>query len=171
RRSLRLLAILLGLSLFAAACGDDDDTEAGDDTTEEEGGGSEEQAIPEPEFGEASPECEGESDGVLKIGGLLPQTGNLAFLGPPAEAAAQLAVNEINAAGGVLGQPIEYTPGDSGDTSTDIANQTVDRHLNEGVDVILGAASSGVSFTVIDKIVDACKTQFSPANTSPDCTT
>lgn len=171
RRSLRLLAILLGLSLFAAACGDDDDTEAGDDTTEEEGGGSEEQAIPEPEFGEASPECEGESDGVLKIGGLLPQTGNLAFLGPPEEAAAQLAVNEINAAGGVLGQPIEYTPGDSGDTSTDIANQTVDRHLNEGVDVILGAASSGVSFTVIDKIVDACKIQFSPANTSPDFTT
>ena len=28
RRSMRLLAIFLGLSLFAAACGDDDDTEA-----------------------------------------------------------------------------------------------------------------------------------------------
>ena len=28
RRSMRLLAIFLGLSLVAAACGDDDDTEA-----------------------------------------------------------------------------------------------------------------------------------------------
>ena len=170
RRSMRLLAIFLGLSLLAAACGDDDDTEASDDTTEDDSGGGSEDAAAAPEFGEAAPECTGESDGVLRIGGLLPQTGNLAFLGPPEEAGAQLAVNEINAAGGVLGQPIAYSPGDSGDTSTDIANQTVDRHLNEGADVILGAASSGVSFTVIDKIADACKIQFSPANTSPDFT-
>ena len=169
RRSLRLIAIFLGLSLLAAACGDDDDTEASDDTTEEEGSGAGDE-IAAPEFGDAAPECTGEADGVLKIGGLLPQTGNLAFLGPPEEAGAQLAVNEVNAAGGVLGQPVAYSPGDSGDTSTDVANQTVDRHLNEGADVILGAASSGVSFTVIDKIVDACKIQFSPANTSPDFT-
>ena len=169
RRSLRLIAIFLGLSLLAAACGDDDDTEASDDTTEEEGSGAGDE-IAAPEFGDAAPECSGQADGVLKIGGLLPQTGNLAFLGPPEEAGAQLAVNEVNAAGGVLGQPVAYSPGDSGDTSTDVANQTVDRHLNEGADVILGAASSGVSFTVIDKIVDACKIQFSPANTSPDFT-
>jgi len=169
RRSLRLIAIFLGLSMLAAACGDDDDTEASDDTTEEEDSGGAEE-IAAPEFGDAAPECTGTSDGVLKIGGLLPQTGNLAFLGPPEEAAAQLAVNEINAAGGVLGAPVEFSPGDSGDTSTDIANQTVDRHLNEDADMILGAASSGVSFTVIDKIVDACKIMFSPANTSPDFT-
>jgi basic membrane protein A and related proteins len=38
RRWLRLLAVLLGLTLFAAACGDDDDgAETGDDPTEEEG--------------------------------------------------------------------------------------------------------------------------------------
>ena len=151
RRSLRLIAIFLGLSMLAAACGDDDDTEASDDTTEEEDSGAE--GIAAPEFGDAAPECTGEADGMLKVGGLLPQTGNLAFLGPPEEAGAQLAVNEVNAAGGVLGQPIEYSPGDSGDASTDIASQTVDRHLNEGADLILGAASSGVSFTVIDKIV------------------
>ena len=168
RRSMRLIAIFLGLSLVAAACGDDDDTEASDDTTEEESGSND--ATAAPEFGEAAPECTGEADNTLQIGGLLPETGNLAFLGPPETAGAQLAVNEINAAGGVLGQPIVYSPGDSGDTSTDIANQTVDRHLNEGADMILGAASSGVSFTVIDKIVEACKIQFSPANTSPDFT-
>ena len=168
RRSMRLIAIFLGLSLVAAACGDDDDTEASDDTTEEDSGSDD--ATAAPEFGDAAPECTGEADNTLRIGGLLPETGNLAFLGPPETAGAQLAVNEINAAGGVLGQPIAYSPGDSGDTSTDIANQTVDRHLNEGADVILGAASSGVSFTVIDKIVEACKIQFSPANTSPDFT-
>ncbi len=102
---------------------------------------------------------------------MLPETGNLAFLGPPEFAGAQLAVNDINAAGGVLGQDVTLDQGDSGDTSTDIANQTVDRQLAAGADVFVGAASSGVSFTFIDKLVENCKIHFSPANTSPDFTT
>ena len=39
----------------------------------------------------------------LKFGTLLPLTGTLAFLGPPEVAGVQLAINEINEAGGVLG--------------------------------------------------------------------
>ena len=111
-----------------------------------------------------------EGDGTFHVGTLLPETGSLAFLGPPEFAGAELAVNRINEAGGVLGEEVQLTQGDSGDTSTDIANQTTDRLLNEGVDVIVGAASSGVSFTVIDKITGAGVIQFSPANTSPDFT-
>ena len=105
-------------------------------------------------------------DGKLVIGSILPQTGSLAFLGPPEFAGFDLAVQEINAAGGVLGQPIEGIPGDSGDATTDTANQTVDRLLSQNVDAIIGAASSGVSLTVIDKITGAGVVQFSPANTS-----
>lgn len=120
---------------------------------------------------EAAPTCTGESDGVLNIATVLPETGNLAFLGPPEFAAAELAVNEINEAGGVLGADVGLDQGDSGDTSTDIANQTVDRQLAAGADVFIGAASSGVSFTFIDKLVENCKVHFSPANTSPDFTT
>lgn len=105
-------------------------------------------------------------DGVLKIGSLLPQTGSLAFLGPPEFAGVQLAISDINEAGGVLGKDVEYSAGDSGDTSTDTASLTTDRLLNEGVDAIIGAASSSVSLTVIDKITAAGVVQFSPANTS-----
>jgi ABC-type branched-subunit amino acid transport system substrate-binding protein len=109
---------------------------------------------------------EREGDGVLKLGGLLPETGSLAFLGAPMIAGVEYAVSLINEAGGVLGQPVEYSPGDSGDTSTDTASVTVDRLLNENVDAIIGAASSSVSLTVIDKITQAGVVQFSPANTS-----
>ncbi|HEX6237078.1 MAG TPA: ABC transporter substrate-binding protein [Acidimicrobiales bacterium] len=165
-RWLRLLAVLLGLSLIAAACGDDDDTEVEDEGAQQEDG--EESAAPE--VGEAAPTCEGESDGTLTLGGLLPETGNLAFLGPPEFAAAELAAQHVNEAGGVLGNDVVWMSGDSGDTTTDIANQTVNRHLNAGADAIIGAASSGVSFTVIDAITGACKIHFSPANTSPDFT-
>ena len=106
----------------------------------------------------------------LIIGTLLPQTGNLAFLGPPEVAGAKLAIQDINKAGGVLGQDVKLEEGDSGDTSTDTASQTVDRLLQKNVDAIIGAASSGVSLTVIDAITGAGVLQFSPANTSDEFT-
>ena len=106
-------------------------------------------------------------DGQLKIGSLLPETGNLAFLGDPEYAGLEYAINEINEAGGVLGQEVLYSQGDSGDTSTDIASTSADRLISEDVDAIVGAASSGVTLTVIDKITAAGITMFSPANTSP----
>lgn len=110
-------------------------------------------------------------DGELKIGSILPQTGSLAFLGPPEFAAFDLAIKEINAAGGVLGKPVVGSKGDSGDATTDTVNQTTDRLLGENVDAIIGAASSGVSLKVIDKITSAGVVQFSPANTSDTLST
>jgi ABC-type branched-subunit amino acid transport system substrate-binding protein len=105
-------------------------------------------------------------DGELKIGSILPQTGSLAFLGPPEFAGFDLAIADINAAGGALGKPVVGIKGDSGDTTTDTASKTVDAQLSQNVDAIIGAASSGVSLTVIDKITAAGVVQFSPANTS-----
>jgi branched-chain amino acid transport system substrate-binding protein len=134
-----------------AACGEDDDGTTAQPTS--------------------SPTAEiAQGDGELVIGTLLPQTGSLAFLGPPEFAGVDLAVKDINDAGGVLGKPIKKFDSDSGDTSTDIASQSVDRLLSNKVDAIIGAASSGVSFTVIDKITGAGVVHFSPANTSPDFT-
>jgi branched-chain amino acid transport system substrate-binding protein len=170
----RLLALVGVFALVAASCGDDD--EAGDTTTaapvDTTAAPVDTTAAPvdttaAPVDTTAAP---AEGDGVLRVGTLLPETGDLAFLGPPEFAGADLAALEINDAGGVLGAPIELIQGDSGDTNTDIANQTTDQHLAAGVDAIVGAASSGVSFTVIDKITGANVIHFSPANTSPDFT-
>src|SRR5690606_29665770 len=86
-------------------------------------------------------------------------------------AGVDLAVQEINEAGGVGGNDVTVTHSDSGDTSTDIASQSVERLLSEDVAAIIGAASSAVSFTVIDQIVQNETIMFSPANTSPDFTT
>jgi ABC-type branched-subunit amino acid transport system substrate-binding protein len=109
-------------------------------------------------------------DGVLTIGSLLPETGSLAFLGPPEFAGLAYAIDELNSQGGVLGTPVVYIQGDSGDTSTDTATVTSTRLLGEGVDAIVGPASSSVALTVIDAITTAGVTMFSPANTSPALT-
>lgn len=123
----------------------------------------------------ATPEDNGTTDPgpveelTLSIGTLLPQTGALAFLGPPEEAGVALAVQEINEAG--LGVTVEVTYGDSGDPDNKAYATTVPNLLNQGVDAIVGAASSGVSKLVIDQIIGADTLMFSPANTSPDFTT
>jgi len=173
----RAVAGVAVLALVLAACGGDDETGAEPEETEEteetEDDGAEE---PDDEAteddGEAAPDDEpAGADGVLTIGTLLPETGSLAFLGPPEFAGAALAANEVNENGGVLGEDLVLIDGDSGDTSTDIASQTVERLLGQNVDAIVGAASSAVSFTVIDRIVGAGVIQFSPANTASDFST
>ncbi|RJS47009.1 ABC transporter substrate-binding protein [Nocardioides cavernaquae] len=107
-------------------------------------------------------------DGVLTFGSLLPATGSLAFLGPPEFAGVDLAVKDINAAGGVLGKDVAHVRADSGDTDSGIAPAETDKLLDKGADVIVGAASSGVSMTVVDKIMSSGAVMFSPANTSTD---
>ena len=155
----RGIAAVAAATLLLAACGDGgDDTDNGETANSGAETDTETQAA-----GEA-----GERDLTLEVGTVLPQTGALAFLGPPQIAGVKAAVADINAAGGVNGKPVVQRDADSGDTSTDIASQSVDRLLSEKSDVIIGAASSGVSMTVIDKITGAGAVQLSPANTSPD---
>lgn len=105
---------------------------------------------------------------TLKIGTILPQSGTLAFLGPPEEAGVALAVKDVNDAD--LGIKIDVEYRDSGDTTTDTATVSVTDLLSLGVSAIIGAASSGVSKTVIDQITGAGVIEFSPANTSIDFT-
>ncbi len=164
---LRLIALIAVLAMIVAACGDDDGgsdtTEGGDTATTADGGDDPGTTADGGDGGDGG-------DGVLTIGTLLPVTGDLAFLGPPEVAGARLAVEDINAAGGVLGNDVVLHEGDSGDTNQDIANPEVDRLLALNVDSIHGAASSAVSKLVIDKITGAGVIHFSPANTSPDFT-
>jgi len=152
----RSVAVLGVAGLVLTACGGDD----GDDTTAEP---------KDDTSSSAAPAAKG--DGTLKIGTLLPQTGSLAFLGPPEFAGVDLALQDINDAGGVNGTQVEKVDSDSGDTSTDTASQSVDRLLSNNVDAVVGAASSSVSLSVIDKITGAGAVEISPANTSDELTT
>jgi Periplasmic binding protein len=126
--------------------------------------------------GEANPidgkPQDGAGDGVFKIGTFLPVTGNLAFLGPPEVAGVKLAIKDIEEAGGIPGfDSIVLEEGDSGDTSTETGRQTVKRLLPLGIDILVGAASSGSSLQVLDEVTGAGVLMISPANTSPALTT
>lgn len=103
---------------------------------------------------------------TFKIGTALPQTGTLAFLGPPEEAGVLYAASQVNEATADTGLTVDVTFGDSGDTDNKAYETEIPRLLGEGVTAIIGAASSGTSLQFIDQVVGADVIQFSPANTS-----
>ena len=108
----------------------------------------------------------GSSDALI-IGTLLPQTGSLAYLGPPEIAGVGLAIKEINEAGGVLGNDVVQEDADSSDADhAEVATQSVTDLLSKKVQVIIGAASSSVTLNVVDDITAAKVVQISPANTA-----
>jgi branched-chain amino acid transport system substrate-binding protein len=164
QRWLRLIAATSAVAMLAAACGDDDDDKGDDDTTTTApaSDGSDDTTS------SSAPAATG--DGTLKIGYLLPQTGQLAFLGDPMIKAVEMAVEEINAGGGYNGSDVELTGVDDG-TDPDVAGPAADDLINQGVDVIVGAAASGVSLAVIDKITGTPIVQCSPSNTGLQFTT
>jgi ABC-type branched-subunit amino acid transport system substrate-binding protein len=137
-----LAAALATVAILAVACG----------------GGEEKGATPS-------------AQGPLKIGLLLSYTGDLSDFGPAHENAARLAVKEINAAGGVLGSPIEVVTGDDAtDPSQGVSEAT--RLINvEHVQVILGALASGVTLPVAESVTGPNHIlQISEASTSPALT-
>lgn len=116
----------------------------------------------------ADDETRGETDRLL-IGYVMPETGQLAFLGPPMIRGVEMAIAEMNDAGGPLDMEVELLSGDEAGNA-DIASESADRLLSEGVHAIVGAAASGMSLAIIDQVTGAGVVQCSPSNTSPTFT-
>ncbi|WP_104060977.1 ABC transporter substrate-binding protein [Arthrobacter sp. 4R501] len=175
-RLAKLTALSVGVAFLVTACGGTSTPSSTETTTSASGiscpaPGAAPGSTSKAGAGGAVPPATTVTETPLKLGSLLPTTGSLAFLGPPEIAGVNLGIKEVNDAGGVLGKPVEVIHRDSGDTKTDIATQSTSALLGQGVSAIIGAASSGVSKTVINQITGAGVIQFSPANTSPDFTT
>src|SRR5438552_5888673 len=102
----------------------------------------------------------------LRIGTLLSLTGGLALFGPGDTKGANLAVEEINKAGGVLGQPIEIFNED--DQTDSVAAQAAATKLitQNHVNAIVGAQFSGGSLASIKTAGDNGVVMVSPSATS-----
>lgn len=101
----------------------------------------------------------------LIIGTALPDTGELASYGKGTQAAVRLAINDLNAAGGVLGAPVTMLRGDSGDAKTTTLVKTLDSLRAAGAQSVVGPMSSSLLLANLSKATGL--TLVSPATTSP----
>jgi len=85
----------------------------------------------------------------IKIGHLVPLTGFLSPMGDFASKAGKLAIEEINAAGGVLGRKLETIVDD--ETNPGVGVQKATKMIQQDkVDFLLGTVSSAVALAVMD---------------------
>ena len=91
-----------------------------------------------------TPTTGGDTTETIKLGGIGPLTGGYANYGLSVKTGAELAVKEINAAGGINGKQIELNFQDS-QSDPESAVNAYGKLMDWGMDVSLGTVFSGVS--------------------------
>ena len=144
KKVLGLTAAAAALVLGLTACGSDEGGNGGGD-----GGGGD----------------------AFQFGILYPQTGSLAFLGPPQLAASEYAIQQINDAGGILGTevPAILQGDEAGDAAQ--ANEAANTLVSDGAHAIIGAAASGMTHATYDTITGSNIVQCSGSNTDAGLST
>jgi len=152
---LALVAVLTVSSM--AACGNNnsagkDDAAAENDTAKE------------------SESKEGNSGGgdTFKIGGIGPTTGGAAVYGKAVEIGAQIAVDEINAAGGINGAQIEFKFEDD-EHDPEKAVNAYNTLKDWGMQTLLGTVTSSPCIAVADKTAQDNVFQLTPSGTAVKC--
>lgn len=106
---------------------------------------------------------------TFKIGGTGPLTGDAAAYGQAVRNAAQLAVEEINANGGVNGYMLELNYQDD-EHNPEKAVNAYNTIKDWGVQIVLGSVTSGPCIAVCDKTKEDNIFQLTPSGTAVECT-
>lgn len=103
----------------------------------------------------------------LKIGSLLPATGDLAPLGQPMLASVPLVVEKVNQCGGVNGEPVTLIPEDDQTDPTAGAEAMTKLAEVDKVAGVVGSFASSVSSAAVDVAARNKVMLISPGSTSP----
>ena len=161
------LAILF--SALFSACGGDDDPQPQPAAADQQQDVEQKQPAAQQQAQQQVQQASGDATpGPLKIAFLGDLTGGLAEIGVEMREGFLLAIEHINAAGGVFGMDVEYVIGDT-NTDPTIAIEEARRMIEiEGAHAIVGAHSSTNSLAVSESITGpAGIPQISPASSSP----
>jgi branched-chain amino acid transport system substrate-binding protein len=110
------------------------------------------------------------SDGEIRMGVLAPLTGSIASFGQEQQNATKMAVDEINAAGGILGKKIQLFIQDD-ENKPDQAAAAAQKLINDNkVTVIIGGMSSSCTMAAAPIAQRAGVIMISPWSTNPKAT-
>lgn len=105
----------------------------------------------------------------IKIGVAGVLTGGISWIGEQQEIGAQRAVDDINAAGGLLGQEVELVVLDD-QCDPELAKPVAQQLIDEGVVFVNGHTCSGASLATAGMYKEAGILQMSPTSTTPELT-
>ena len=116
----------------------------------------------------AGASSEASSDKVFKIGGIGPVTGAAAVYGLAVKNGAQIAVDEINADGGINGYQIEFNFQDNEHDAEKSVN-AYNTLKDWGMQVLMGTVTSAPCVAVADKTNADNMFQITPSGSSVEC--
>ena len=117
--------------------------------------------------GEAAETTEA-AGGVIKIGGIGPTTGGAAVYGLAVQRGAQLAVDEINAAGGINGAQVEFKFEDDEHDAEKSVN-AYNTLKDWGMQALMGTVTSAPCIAVADKTASDNMFQITPSGSAVEC--
>lgn len=132
------------------------------------GTSSEAGSQPSSNAGESTPAQGTTGDGVFKIGGIGPTTGDTAIYGLAVKNAIQLAVDEINAADGVNGYIFELNFQDD-ENDPEKAVNAYNTLKDWGAQMVVGCVTSKPCIAVADKTKNDNMFQLTPSGTAVEC--
>ena len=105
----------------------------------------------------------------LKMGTFYSLTGPASLFGPTQTACTALAVEQINAAGGILGRPVEIVAGDGGLSPAEAAQAAIRMTLQDKVDFIVGSHNSAVRQSIVASIKGKVPFVYTPLYEGGEC--
>ncbi len=114
--------------------------------------------------------CGGKESDTIKIGGIFPLSGKVAVYGIECRQGIDLAVEEINAAGGINGKMIELIAEDDEGKEEKSVNAYKKLTTKDRVDIIIGSLTSGCTNAIASLAQSQKKLVIAPAATAPAIT-
>ena len=108
------------------------------------------------------------SGSTFKIGGIGPLTGTAAVYGTAVKNAAQIAVDEVNAAGGINGSQVELKFEDD-ELDAEKSVNAYNTLKDWGMQMLVGSVTSACSIAVSEKTKADSMFQITPSGSAADC--
>ena len=159
----RIAAAAVVASMMLAACGGsaEETTTAATEAAAEEAEAAETEAEAE--------EAEASEGAVWTFGGLGPITGSTAIYGTAVMNGAQIAVDEVNEAGGINGYQVNWIFEDD-EAGTETAVNAYNALKDQGMQMLIGTTTSGSCMAVIAETEADNMFQITPSGTTADIT-
>jgi branched-chain amino acid transport system substrate-binding protein len=114
--------------------------------------------------------CGSKKSNTIKLGSVGPLSGAVAVYGMEAKDGVELAVAEINAAGGINGQMIELVAEDDEGDPAKTVNAFKKLTVQDGIKFVIGSLTSGCTKAITDQSQAAKVLQIAPAATAENIT-